>query len=308
MSFLKWLKPVELKANNNRFLKKYDADFFIEKSLQNEIKRCGYAVRDLLDVGSISALHESFKEIQNHPEYSVNGLFWTSGRSSSTEIRNLAKSSIDKYIKPELSKFFHSDVVELIGGVFVAKPPTSKDSALSPHQDSSHVNEEEFLSVYAWCALSDTNPQNGAVYVLPGSHLFGNIHRSLNIPWQFESYKEHMWKYCIPLFMKAGQVLFFDSATIHCSPPNLSNDLRLGANFFVQPNKAPFTHYFRDENTPKDQVEKYHVNIDFYYNENFETRPPEKYPFLGRETYRDLELSERKLNALCKAALKYSEK
>lgn len=307
MSFLKWLKPVELQANNDRFLKKYDADFFIDKSLQNEIKHRGFAVRDLLDVDSISALHESFKEIQNHPKYSVDGLFWSSGRSSSTEIRNLAKSSIDKYIRPQLSKYFHPDAAELIGGVFVVKPP-SKESSLSPHQDSSHVNEDEFFSVYAWCALTDTTIQNGAVYVLPGSHLFGNIHRSLNIPWQFEPFKEMMWQYCIPLPMKAGQVLFFDSATIHCSPPNLSNDLRLGANFFVQPKQAPFTHYFRDENTPKGEVEKYHVNIDFYYNENFEVRPPDKYPFLGMETYRDLDLNERKINALCKAALNYAKK
>ncbi len=306
MSFLKWLKPLKLKANNEHVLKKYDAVFFRDQSLQNEIRKYGYAVRDLLDIDSILALHESFKEIQHHPEYKVDGLFWSSGRSSSTEIRNLAKSSIDQYIRPELNKYFHQDVVELIGGVFVAKPP-SKESALSPHQDSSHVNEDEFMSVYAWCALSDTNLQNGAVYVLPGSHLFGNIHRSLNIPWQFEPYKEMMWKYCIPLPMKAGQVLFFDSATIHCSPPNLSNELRLGANFFVQPKQAPFTHYFRDESTPEGEVEKYHVSIDFYYNENFEVRPPEKYAFLGRETYRNLKLNERKLNAMCKAALNYAK-
>lgn len=302
MQFFDRFKKVKLSAYNPQFLNKYEQPFFKDKALQDEIKRKGYAVRDLLNADSVEALNASFKEIASHPEFEMSGLFWSSGRSSSTAIRNLAKHSIDQFIKPSLISFFHEDVASLIGGVFVAKPP-SASSALSPHQDSSHVDETVYMSVYAWCALSDTNLQNGAVYILPGSHFFGNIHRSLNIPWQFEPYKELMWKYCIPIPMKAGQVLFFDSATIHCSPPNNSQQLRLGANFFIQPKSAPFTHYFRDEKTPQGMIEKYEVSIDFYYNEDFESRPPEKYPFLGMEPYRDLQLTANKVHKLCKAAV-----
>lgn len=306
MGLLDILRPVRLAGNNAEFLKKYALPFFKDKNIQQEILHKGYAVRNLLNEQEISALKSSFKEIEAHPEYDITGLFWSSGRSASTAIRNLAKKSIDKYVKPALSNFFLEGKAELIGGVFVAKPP-SPESSLSPHQDSSHVNEDKFMSVYAWCALTDTNLQNGAVYVLPGSHLFGNIHRSLNIPWQFEPYKELMWEYCVPLTMKAGQVLFFDSATIHCSPPNTTNTLRLGVNFFIQPTEAQFTHYFRDASTPEGQVEKFAVDIDFYYNEDFESRPAEKYPYLGMEAYRYLGLNEKKLRAMCVKALSYAD-
>lgn len=302
---LEFFEPVKLNANRNEILKKYNKPFFRDNTIQQEIKQKGYAVRHLLTHEAVTQLQSSFNQILEHPDFQMSGLFWSSGRSFSTEIRNMAKIAIDDHIKPALTEFVFEEVVELIGGVFVAKPP-SKDSSLSPHQDSSHINEDEFMSIYAWCALTDTNCQNGAVHVLPGSHMFGNIHRSLNIPWQFEPYKEMMWKYCIPLPMKAGEVLFFDSALIHCSPPNLSDKLRLGANFFIQPKEAPFTHYYRDETTPIGMVEKYHVSIDFYYNEDFEKRPSDKYTFLGMERYRDLKLNKKKLRKLCEKALLFA--
>lgn len=304
--FLEVFNPVNLKANNAEILKKYDKPFFKDMTIRQEIKQKGYAVREMIDLEAINLLRSSFNEILQHKDFEMSGLFWSSGRSFSTEIRNMAKIAIDEHIKPALMKVVLAEYVELIGGVFVAKPP-SKESSLSPHQDSSHINEDTHMSLYAWCALTDTNLNNGAVYVLPGSHMFGNIHRSLNIPWQFEPFKELMWEYCIPIPMKAGEVLFFDSALIHCSPPNLSNELRLGANFFIQPKEVPFTHYYRDETTPKGMVEKFHVGIDFYYNEDFEIRPPSKYPFLGLETYRNLNLNEKKLRSLCKKALQYAQ-
>lgn len=302
---LDFFEPVKLQANKALVLEKYEKPFFKDKSIQQEIKKKGYAIRNLIDLDAVNNLKSSFDQILQHKCFEMTGLFWSSGRSSSTEIRNLAKNAIDEHIKSALMNVVMDEYVELIGGVFVVKPP-SKESSLSPHQDSSHINEDTDMSIYAWCALTDTHIKNGAVYVLPGSHLFGNIHRSLNIPWQFEPYKELMWEYCIPLPMKAGEVLFFDSALIHCSPPNLTDELRLGANFFIQPKGVPFTHYYRDETTPNGFVEKFHVSIDFYYNEDFEKRPSDKYPFLGMETYRDLKLSTKRLKKLCELALEYA--
>jgi hypothetical protein len=43
MSFLNWIKTVELKINNDRFLKKHVAISFLYKTLQYEIKKSRYA-------------------------------------------------------------------------------------------------------------------------------------------------------------------------------------------------------------------------------------------------------------------------
>ena len=91
-----------------------------------------------------------------------------------------------------------------------------------------------------------------------------------------------------PLPMKAGEVLFFDSAAIHYSTDNLSQQIRPAINFFIKPKEAMFLHHFIDKKTPHGKVEIYNVDIDFFYNCDFMQRPHQPYRFLGYESY-DLE-------------------
>jgi hypothetical protein len=277
---------------------KYEHLFFKDKSIQQEIAIKGYAVRKLLEAPAIQALKMRFADILQHPDNGVTEQFWNSGRAENIDIRNMAKAAIDQYLKPDLEHFFPAKAVDLMGGVFVAKPP-GKDSGLNPHQDSSHVDEHRFFSVYAWTALDDTFEKNGAVYIVPGSHLFGNHQRSLNIPWQFQPYTDILWQYAVPVPMKEGEVLFFDSAAIHCSPPNETDQLRLGVNFFIKPKVSPFLHYYQKKDDIGAPVEKFEVNTDFYYKEDFLSRPPAKYPFAGAENYHRLHLNKKKVHQLC---------
>jgi hypothetical protein len=95
--------------------------------------------------------------------------------------------------------------------------------------------------------------------------------------------------------MKAGQVLLFDAALIHSSPPNYSDKLRCAVNFYIHNSESPFTHYYADEKTPHEQVALYHVNPDFYYTENFEDKPGPNYPFLGHQEICIPQISEKNL-------------
>lgn len=170
------------------------------------------------------------------------------------------------------------------------------------------MEEEKYISVYAWCALTDVTLQNGAMHIVPGSHFFGNSQRSLNIPWQFEPFTDILWEYAVPVPMHAGEVLFFDSAAIHCSPPNKDEHLRLAVNFFVKPSESPFLHYFQDSGESEGMVEKFAVDINFYYDKDFEKRPGTEYPLVGKERYINLHLSPQKLRQWCiQAAEKASE-
>jgi hypothetical protein len=136
------------------------------------------------------------------------------------------------------------------------------------------VDESKFFSVYAWIPLSDTNLTNGALHVLPGSHLIGNRHRSLNVPWAFSGMENELSSHMMPVEMKVGQVCFFEGALIHSSPPNLSDEVRVAVNYVIRPSASTFLHHFVDEKTPEGMVEVYGVTIDFFYNEDFEARPP----------------------------------
>jgi hypothetical protein len=284
---------------------KYLEPFFKDTSIQQEILRKGFAVRNLLSTESIQLLKNAFQSIEQHPDAGIKDEFWNSGRCISTEVRMMARRAIDQHVKPSLEALFLPDKMDLMGGVFVAKPPGPK-TALNPHQDSSHVEEVTFCSLYAWTALDDTNELNGPVHVVPGSHLFGNHQRSLNIPWQFEPYTDVLWEYAEPVFMKAGEVLFFDSASIHCSPPNQTEALRLGVNFFVKPLASPFLHYYQEATNLRAPIEKFSVGINFYYEEDFMQRPPAKYPLFGVEKYNDLFLDKGRVRSLCEEGQQFA--
>ncbi|MCO5229621.1 MAG: phytanoyl-CoA dioxygenase family protein [Chitinophagales bacterium] len=280
-------------------LVKYNQDFFLDKSIQDELKQKGYAVRNLLQIEQIDNLKTDFFEILKREDSEIKDLFWNSGRPSSVVVRNMAKESVYKYVRPYLEQFFLPDQADLMGGVFVVKPPTDK-SELNPHQDSSHVEEDQYMSVYAWCPLQDVTVNNGALHVVPGSHRFGNTQRSLNVPWQFDSYLDLLWKYSIPVEMKAGEVVFFDSATIHCSPANFSEQYRIAVNFFIKQKKADFLHYYVGDETSKGKVEKFLVDMSFFYDKEFEKRPTEEYPKKGEEVFKNLKLNSQKVEAWCR--------
>lgn len=284
------------KAINKPLLNKYDQPFFVNTSIQKEIAQNGFSVVDMITEKEIKELSKDFNEILSRNDTEFDKLFWNSGRVKSVAVRNLARKSIEKNIKPNLEKFFLPEKADLMGGVFVVKPLGS-DGGLNPHQDSSHVEEDKYISVYAWCPMTDVNENNGALCVIPGSHLWGNKQRSLNIPWQFEPFIKDLWDFAIPLNVKAGQVVFFDSATIHCSKPNLSKEIRIATNFFIKQKKADFLHFFSDESTPY-KIEKYQVDMDFFYSKNFLERPSNEYPFIGEEKYLDLKLNSKKLKNL----------
>jgi hypothetical protein len=60
---------------------------------------------------------------------------------------------------------------------------------------------------------------------------------------------------------------------VHSSPPNLSAQTRVALNYFIKPASQQFLHHFVDGDTPEGKVEVYGVDIDFFYSEDFESRP-----------------------------------
>jgi hypothetical protein len=261
---------------------RYSHPFFVDEKIQNAIKEKGFYVMDLLDKYEITKLYLGFEKIRETIKEQFGDQFWPSGRHESTEVRNLAKKEVEAIVPSKLESLFVKDSYTFIGGTYLVKPP-SKNSALNPHQDSAHVNELEHFSVYSWITLQDVDDKNGAIKVLPGSHQLDIKQRSLNVPWVLEPHLKVLEEYMLSVSMKAGQVMFFDAALIHSSPPNLSDDFRVAVNFYIHNRQSPFTHYYRDENTPTGQVELYAVTPEFYYSEDFESKPSQKYPLLGNQ-------------------------
>lgn len=288
----------ERKKKETALQSRFTYPLFIQGEIQDEIAKKGYSVQPLLTAEDIVQLIQDFSNLLELMQEPLPDIHWSSGRVTDVSIRNFARHSINKIIPHKLEKYFDKSSVDFIGGIYVAKKP-SPSSRLYPHQDSSHTDEKKFPAVYAWIALTNTSIANGAMHILPGSHLWGNRFRSLNIPWLYDGLQENMFPFLQPVPMKAGEVLFFDSAAIHYSSDNMSDEIRPAINFFVKPKEALFLHHFMDEKTPKEKVEVYNVDIDFFYNCDFMKRPAAPYTFIGYEEYNLKIPTKQELETLC---------
>ncbi len=110
------------------------------------------------------------------------------------------------------------------------------------HQDASYWPITPSKIVTAWLAIDDVDEENGAMQIIPGSHLKGQIpfERSTpeekNVLGQTVHGVERFGDAPISLNLKAGQISLHSDLLLHSSIPNLSDRRRCGiAIRFVPP-------------------------------------------------------------------------
>ena len=156
--------------------------------------------------------------------------------------------------------------VQLFTASFVIKEPNPK-GVVPPHQDWSFVEDEEtHTSVTCWIPLQDVNMQNGCIGVIKGSNNFFDHIRPSPSPQAPSPLFEHMFTifpYLQLIEMMAGEALFFNNKTIHASPPNTTDKVRLGIGLGLTQKDAEVRHYYLKPST-KDRLLKYKADQAFY--------------------------------------------
>lgn len=115
---------------------------------------------------------------------------------------------------------------------FFSKSPHNP-SKVGWHQDAYYWPLSPLNSVTAWLAFTDSDEGNGAMRVIPRSHLGGLIKHKraskdesvLTLVLERGTFREDE---AVPLVLKAGQISFHDDRMIHGSPPNASDRWRIG--------------------------------------------------------------------------------
>lgn len=253
----------------------FPSNYFLEKSYQESINKKGYAViKNVVAEDKILLLNDIYNRLTQFQEYSIHDKFQNSGRFRSPEIRNFVMENIGAFSKQFLPTVFDASVFDdNTTGAFQIKPP-SKVSELNPHQDAPVIDETKENGLFVWIPLCDINEQNGAIMVLPGSHLWGNHQRSLNVPWVLEKHTKLLWKHMQPVYVNKGDIIVWDTALIHASLPNLSNQTRVAITSTLLPKDFKMVEFFKDKQTPKDKIEKYQVGRSFWESEDIMKRPP----------------------------------
>ena len=108
--------------------------------------------------------------------------------------------------------------------MFYFKPPGSKGQAL--HQDNYYLRVRPQTCIAAWTAVDRSVPENGGLYVCPGTHTMEVACPEVADP--EESFTTHFVRppagvAPVPVELDPGDVLFFGGSIVHGSRPNASD-------------------------------------------------------------------------------------
>jgi hypothetical protein len=225
-----------------------------DNALNTQLFKDGYIVIPFLEEQEIGKLRDIYHEY--HADDHIVGLYVSAHAKSWDEMIEIS-NKMQGIVEPAIDRNFEN--VQKIGGSFIVKAPDAQN-ILHPHQDWSIVDEDIHRSFTIWIALQDTDDENGAMYVLPGSHEWVRGYRHVTIPSVYGKIYDLTWQYMHPVHLKAGEAIVFDHALVHASKPNISNTLRIAATYTIISKNA--THQICCNN--QDVIEVYVCPPDFY--------------------------------------------
>jgi hypothetical protein len=130
------------------------------------------------------------------------------------------------------------------------------------HQDWSYTDERKFDAYNIWIPLQDVTLANGAMFFIPGSHLWFDNIRSGSLPSSRISYTMFPDDAIKKVEVAKGQVVLFNPAVFHGSMPNNSAENRSIVTATVFSESAPFL-YFDRKKDPRG-VDVYRLDDDMF--------------------------------------------
>lgn len=306
MMLEKWLNKLnpfhQPTAEANRYEDIRKDSFFLDHAYHTHYLKHGWcAVKDVVRPEEIDSFLHTFTEISKLEGFELDKHLLNSGRLFNPEIRKKTQDVINRNAKTILPRLFDMQKTdEHTGGAYQVKPP-HVNSDLLIHQDSTVIDEENDYCLFVWIPFCDVTMENGPISFLSGSHLWGNTQRSLGVPWQFRNNINTLYNYVQPVTIKKGDVLVFDPACIHASSPNLSKEIRHAITITVLRKNYQLVYYFRNQQLPADQIEKYYVDENFYYDYDFVSKPDESKWKKEIVLYKPFDLSDKALTRLIKS-------
>lgn len=116
-----------------------------------------------------------------------------------------------------------------VQSMYFYKQPGSPGQAA--HQDYYYIRNNPNTLTGVWVAMEYTDPENGCLYVIPGSHKLGLLpHGKVKNVEEHEAWTDETegvdLSQEIPVVLEAGDILIFDNLLIHSSTKNRSNRWR----------------------------------------------------------------------------------
>lgn len=255
--------------------------------LDRQLSEKGYVIVPFLHSEEVAALAGFFYE--SHPN-KQDGMYATA------HVADISfRIKMNDFIKEKFARAIGQTFInhQPLGGSYIAKGKGERGT-LQPHQDWNIVDEEQYRSFNIWVPLVDLHEKNGAIKILPESHLWLKSYRSASIHSAYSRVNDLLWQKMITLFMKKGEALIYDHRLLHASGENFTDEIRLAAVFGIIPQGAEMFYYHKaDEQT----VEVFESNPEFFlYGNIFEG--PKGLVSRGKIAYDYPEITNEKFNRL----------
>lgn len=226
-----------------------------DAALQQQLDEQGYVIIPFYSPEDIAHLSDFY---HTHAPARNSG-FQPTTYNQSLDYRLMASDVIKQTAAPYLERYLKDYKTYM--GSFIVKH-ADKNSELGVHQDMTLVDESRFMGINIWSPLCDTTPENGALYLIPGSHRLIPTYRNSNIQNIYEKHYDLIKRYMKPVYMKAGEAIIFDNSILHFSPPNRSDKIRIATNVFITHQDATITICYHDKE--KHKIELFEQEDDFF--------------------------------------------
>jgi ectoine hydroxylase-related dioxygenase (phytanoyl-CoA dioxygenase family) len=274
------------------------SQLLIDEELAAEVHRVGYVVAgQVLDHRALQAVREVHQRFEPLISSRRPDRWYTSGAVEDAEVRGAIYSELGDLVREAVTPLA-PEGVRVLGSHFHVNPAGSSDG-IAPHQDVPLVDEAIASTLNGWIPLSDVSDANAPLCVVPGSHRFGWVDRSLQMSWRYDGLDQLFREFAVPIPVPAGHLILFDGALVHCSGPNRSASDRVAANFHFAPSGEHVYHVVPVEDDPE-MVDAYMIRTEvFHHLGPASVGVTDASRHLGRRTIRPGSTDPARLRELC---------
>jgi hypothetical protein len=251
---------------------------FRDASLEKQFNELGYAiVPDFLTKEIVEELYALYKD--SHTAINPQQLQWNSLYELGYEGGLDLSAKISELILPIIEKTFSP--VSFPVATFMSKNPVA-GSTCEVHRDYTTLNETQFQFRNVWIPLVDITSNNGALYVVPGSHLLFNEIRPMFSSWPYDHLQKDLVKYFKILYPKAGDLIVYADRTLHGSELNRTGESRPVIHGGLLHPEAKLHYYKLNKNS--NELSVFEVPYSFFFSNEFDDSDLES-KYLLRKKY-----------------------
>ena len=237
-------------------------ELFQNPDLQAQLDEEGVVAIPFLNEAELAELQSFYREMHPTGELpqmrdGIHMTIWCSDLEYKVKIRERLK----EILKPALERTYKD--YRIVSPVFIVKRQGS-DTTFPIHQDWNVVDESKHRAFNMWIPLHDVDENNGALWIVKGSHRLPNKVRAAGYLFpNLYGLEDHLKPRMEAMALKAGMALVFYHRVIHGSPPNQNKEPRAVVSTSVLPEDVPLHIYFQPD--ANHNLEVYHPPDDFIY-------------------------------------------